>query len=230
MGVTITPHNLKLWFYLRNLARQRQISSIWECYMRLCWLYVLQIFVLFNYVRVPVCLRMSACEGQVPTGSRIKHQIQSLLELKLQAAGSCLTWVLGTDLCQRSNNGPISLAISLRSTSITLLCPFHGGKIHVLYTYQGHHQLPKFLFFFIELSMFNSDQKTQNAKLSLIVLEFSRVLISLSVLPAKRYFWKWLFVLKSFVVVVVKMQMSPPCPTRQGWPIYYSFPLDESGL
>lgn len=59
--------------------------------MRLRWLYVLQIFVLFNYVRVPVCLRMSAREGQVPTGSRIKHQIQTLLELKLQAAGSCLT-------------------------------------------------------------------------------------------------------------------------------------------
>lgn len=128
MGVTITPHNLKLWFYLRNLAKQGQISSIWECYMRLRWLYVLQIFVLFNYVCVPVCLRMSAREGQVPTGSRIKHQIQTLLELKLQAAGSCLTWVLGTDLCQRSNNGPISLAISLRSMSITLLCLSMVGK------------------------------------------------------------------------------------------------------
>lgn len=124
MGVTITPHNLKLWFYLRNLAKQGQISSIWECYMRLLWLYVLQIFVLFNYVCVPVCLRMSAREGQVPTGSRIKHQIQTLLELKLQAAGSCLTWVMGTDLCQRSNNGPISLAISLRSTSINSTLSF----------------------------------------------------------------------------------------------------------
>lgn len=72
--------------------------------------------------------------------------------------------------------------------------------------------------------------KTQNAKLSFIVLEFSRVLISLSALPAKRYFWKQLFVLKSFVVVVVKMQMSPPSPMRQGRPIYYSFPLDESGF
>lgn len=180
--VKVTTHNLKMWFFsynLRNLAEQRRISSIWECYKGYisCTLYRCY------FIELCMCVWGCTCEEcRCPLypelGIRLRHWSWS--HRQLWAWHEC--WEL-TSVREvwALNNGAIFPATSFRSKRITLSCLLHGRKIHVLFN-MSPRPLSNF--------MFNSHGKTQNEKLSFIVLEPCRALIPLSVLPARRLFPK----------------------------------------